>query len=184
MRKSFWVISVASLFAVALLFPAAARADGIDITLDPTSNLTVTAGDTAIAVFTVTNDTGATISSVDFAGGGFGAMSGDPTLVPINALFSLDTCVNVTNGSTCSAEVTYPTNPPAGQPAGDFGVTDSDLIGSANGFTSNNVLYSITVDAAGVPTPEPSSQLLIATGLIVLLALAVRSKRHAPTTPR
>lgn len=54
--------------------------------------------------------------------------------------------------------------------------------GSAVGGTGDSYTAGTWTKGSTSPTPEPSSNLLLGTGLLGLLALAARSKRHAPPT--
>ena len=73
-------------------------------------------------------------------------------------------------------------NPSIGEISTNSDPHDSSFqTGIGSGYTNSSGTWTCTGDACSTPTPEPSSLILLGTGLLCLLALAARSKRHAPS---
>jgi hypothetical protein len=169
------------LVAIVFIAPGTGRAstifvttNGLTLSLD-TSELTGAEGDTLIAPFTITNNTGGTITP-QFAGGGAGYLSGDPSDGPINSTEASDTCGTLANGLSCTFTIDYPTASDTGETDGDVGVYGSsfgvapDTSCQAGGPNCALLSYELTT----FDTPEPSSLVLLASGLLGLVGCRMR----------
>lgn len=196
MRKSLWIILAVLLGAGA----GVARADSItfivsgSLTVGSSSGASCPSPCTLGGTLTINNLTGAVISA-DIT------MSGEsPTVSPFTTYSNpfpsgLDgyTGLFLFDSDSYVAELYILTSTP-GSWAGFDGGSFVPSFGSSSGTVYSAICAPPGCDVGGnghwvltsgslTPVPEPSSYLLLCTGLLGLLALTARSKRHAPPTP-
>lgn len=182
------VFLVALLVVQVVLFPSLSRAGSVTITTTSPTSLTVTEGGSAIIVdFTFTNNTGATLLGTLFQGG-FTTVSGDLTdyaqfsYVPGGCLNFQDLSMPIGASCTLSISISSPAVISSGETEmpTDSGITDMDIdlvyscpnclddtdpIVIIAGEPSFDPFFSFSVTATDA-TPEPSSLLLLGTGLL------------------
>jgi hypothetical protein len=195
-----YMISLAVLFAAILATPAHAigiNPEGITFTAN-TSDIVLTEGSTGTATFTVAFPGDDIVASIDLGVvtivPGTVTAGSDPTDAPLSLSFSAadDAPCGTTlaAGSTCTQTLTVLTPSGVGETDADswtgqftFEQDYSTLTGgSVVPYYAATAPFSITVNDVPLATPEPSSLLLLGTGLLGTLALAARSKRHAQLT--
>ena len=174
--RSFLVMGLSCL-AISLFLPSRAHGDSITFT-GPTSATFTENGATDILLFTLTNDSGAALN--DLAPGARDiSESGD-----LSELTSFGgnngTCGStLASGNSCMMELVFNTDDGAGEIDGDSLTLTETVLATWTGAPSLGVTTVVTVDDLPVvPTPEPSSLVLLASGLlgIGILARNIRSE--------
>jgi hypothetical protein len=196
MRKSLWIILAVLLGAGA----GVARAD--DITFIVSGSLAIGSPGSSCAspctlggTLTINNVTGALVSA-DITLSGESPTYGPFTTyqTPYPTSFEGSSLLDLYD-SVSDVMVLHVSNPTPGSWVGFDGGSILPFVTSPTGVlgysgvcpppgcdTTDSGHFVITAGSL-TPVPEPSSYLLLGTGLLGLLALTARSKRHAPPTP-
>lgn len=156
------------------VFADSVSQSGVTLTLN-TTNLTVTEGDSITLNYTLSNGSGQTILFFG-TGSGNAFVSGDISDSVTLTAFPT-TCGSVINdGSSCSFALTYTTPSAADDTDQDSGVTAANfniafaLSSNPFAFLGLSLTPEITVADPSTPVPEPSSLLLLLTGLASIAA--------------
>jgi hypothetical protein len=157
--------------ALLAALPGTAHADNVTLSLAPVSaapGTTVTVDGTIASIGSTTFF----LNNEDFTLGSSFFLNGDTTDFFLNAPLSLDGGTNTGTIALFTFDIANGT--PAGTYAGNF----LDVIGGP-GANDQNLLASTEFAVTVTPvtaTPEPGSLVLIATGLLLLIALALIKK--------
>lgn len=185
-NRTIWLVAVT--FATCLA-ASSARADSVTVTPDPANPMTVTEGNSITLNFNVaiTDTTGGTLTRVHIGEATLGFVSGDPSDFPsggptLSAVSG--TCMpSYTASGTCSFQILISTPSAASETDANSGTFSIDasipyidaITGAALPADSLTSGYQVLDPIA---TPEPSSLLLLGTGLLSVLGMATRP---APT---
>jgi len=150
------------------------------LTLSGPSSITITEGaSSSPQTFTFTNNSGGDVSLQGF-GHTFAPPSPDPTDVAgtIVAHPGTTPCILgniIANGKSCTFEVTWTTDSPAGETDHDSGTTSEmfTLHTSGGGAASTSVPVTVN-DPPPSPVPEPASVVLLGSSLLGALGLLRR----------
>lgn len=160
--RSFLVVGILG-FGLALFLPSHAYADGITFT-GPTSATFTEDGATHQLWYTLTNDSGATLTGLHEGATGI-SESGDASELSSFGGNNGTCDVSLANDSSCMFELDFEADNGTGEVDGDsLTLTETILAGWTGG--SLGVTTVVTVDDQPIPAPEPSSLVLLAAGLL------------------
>lgn len=163
-----WIVTL-GLLALAL-FSASAQAQ---VTFTGPNSVTLTEdGSTQTILYTLTNNSGGPLTNFSFGGPITASPSGDLSELKV-ASYILGSCgVTLANGGSCDYKLRIVTNNGLGETDADF-ETDNLTLGAGFNFASGgpgllSQAVVVTINDP-TPTPEPSSLLLLGSGVLGVL---------------
>jgi len=181
------LVSIAAAALVCILASPALYADGFSsngVTVSMTSTITTTTEGTPLVLdFNFQNNSGQDVTLLNV---GFLGTSGNPAFVSGDSSDSISSTSytecngTIANGSSCTFSITI--NSPADtgetdQDSGVWNVTSAAEVFFANGFAFEDYFNDqVTIKDPVLATPEPSSLLMLGTGVVGLLGGSLRKR--------